>query len=407
MIDFQILDWTMGAPVDESILEKYFGAIPDFVDSNLVKISGSDFTLAYYNRFWEVFCGFLGRTLSVDPVNEALKACWLVKCMNVMDVVPCPCNVSDLIYCIIDERLGHAPLSVETGHTLARHFSNNNDRYSSQYAQYCVARILMTVKNRDDCWFALSRGQLGLSEPVLRNLLAHGDSVMLAVFLHVTRQVIRTKSSNWDILSTLPQFDIRDTLPELQHEFCALWNEIVLEAKTGPIDHEVGPSLHGLRRSYIALHEDTDAAPTAFSIATVDVDPILRQPQSYPSCNINDHHQNLSPDLVTTALEPIPITITPLQVEVEPTSLPEQPSVPLTRFPYPSAFYPTSHTFPSTSLPISKEADIVPVLSPSSDTPPRSQRSLSSPPISVPAQIPPEVTSVMATSIPENTETIS
>ena len=306
-IDLQILNWTMSAPVDENMLEKYLSTVPDFVNSKLVNLPNNDTTLAYHKRFWEVFCGFLGRSLSVDPVNEALKARRLVKCMNAMDAIPCPPHVSELIYCITDERLGQVPLSVETGYTLARRFSDNNkDRCSFQYAQYCIARILMAVENRDDSWFALARGLLGRPEVELRK-----DNINWAIFLHVARlQIIRTKSSNWEVLSTLPQFDIQYTDPELQNKFCALWNEIVLEARRDAIHSPVVPFLRALHRFYIALHEDTDAALVASSDSTPGVDPIPRQPRSYPLCNITSHHPNSSHDPVTTSL-PDPSVVSP------------------------------------------------------------------------------------------------
>jgi len=388
-IDLQILDWTMGASVDENTLEKYFGTIPGFVNSILVDIPDGDSTLAYHKRFWEVFCGFLGRTLSVDPVNEALKARRLVKCMNVMDVVPPPSHVSKLIYCITGERLGQVPLSVETGHTLARRFSNNNDRYSSQYAQYCVARVLIAGKNRDDRWFALANGQLGLSESPLRILLAYGDSIMLAVLLHMTRQVIRTKSSNREILSTFPQFDICDTLPDLQHKFCALWNKIVLKARKRANHSEIS-SLRGIRRFYIALHQDTEFALPAFSAPTPDVvGPLLRHPSLYPLCNITTHHPNSSYDTDTASLESSPLP------GRSPASQP---------FPTP-LIHGLPFTGPSTSQPISGEAHLVPELPSSLGYASHSQGSRSPPPIIVPARIPPEKTSEMATCDPENTKT--
>ena len=364
-IDVQILDWTLGAPADENILEKYFGTIPDFVNSKLVD---SGFTLGYPKRFWEWFCGFLGRTLSVDPVNEALKARRLVKCINVMDVLPCPSHVSALIYGITDDRLGQVPLSVETGHTLARRFSNNNGRYGYQYAQYCVARILV-AEHHDDRWFALASSQLGLSKPDLEKLDNHGDSLMLAVLLHVIR---RTKSSNWESLSTFTQFDIRDTLPELQHEFCALWNKMVQQASQDANHSDVDRSLHETRHLYIALHQNIDAAPTASRDATSDVGPVLSQPSSYPSCIIASHGP------VTNPIELSPI-------------------------PGPSVLSPSS----STSQPISTEATIVPTLSSSLGYASRSQGPRSPSPNIVPAHIPTEETSVTAISVPENTETIS
>ena len=529
-IDLQILDWTMGASVDENSLETYFGAAPGFAHSKLVKLYYSDSARAYHKRFWEAVCGFLGRTLSVDAINEALKTRRLLTCMRAMNVIPCPSHVSELIYCITDERLGQIPLSVETGHTLA-HYFNNNGGYSSQYAQYCVARILMHVKHRNSRWSALARSQLGLSRSALLNLLAHGDSVLLAIFLHVTRQVIRTESSNWEILPTLPQFNINNTLPKLQHEFCALWNETVQEAKKDTIHGDVIPSLHGIRRFYMALHQDTDAAPTSFSDSTPDVDPILRQPSSYPLCNIpshhpiSSHHDNLAS---TSSIEPSPLVepsyplrsptlpgpsvapslpglpgapyyllypfitpptsgpsvapsvpgpcipssvtdpsiapsapdpsvagpsiIPPIPSVPGPYIIPSIPSVPgpsiissisgpsiapsvpgpsntpsvpgppidpsvpgpsVVPPPLPTSsvalfFHPPSHTYPSTSQPIPREADIVPV-------PPSSlgyasahlQESRPPSPITDPPLISPDVTPVTSTSIPENTETIS
>ncbi|KAI0252534.1 hypothetical protein BJV78DRAFT_1201299 [Lactifluus subvellereus] len=45
----------------------------------------------------------------------------------------------------------------------------------------------------------------------------------------------------------------------------------------------------GIRRIYIDLHQDTDAAPGAFTAFTNDRDNILHEPLSYPSCNLQDH----------------------------------------------------------------------------------------------------------------------
>ena len=326
-IDFQILDWTMGASVDENVLETYFGAVYGFANSRLGIISHGDSAHTYQKRFWETVCGFLGPTLSVSPINEALKARRLIICMHAMNSIICPSHVSELIYCITDEQLSQIPLSVDTGRSLA-HYFNNKAGYSYQYAQYCIARILMGAKNRDYRWHALARSQLGLSMSALGNLLAHGDSIMLAIFLHVTRQIIRAESSNWEILPTLPRFDITNTLPELQHEFCALWNEIVQEARKTEIPSDVISSLHGSRHFYIALHQDTDAAPTSFCDSTPDFDPILRQPSSYPLCNIPSHHPISSHHLVSTSsIVPSPLV---------------EPSHPLE---------PSSHRGPSTSMP--------------------------------------------------------
>ena len=51
----------------------------------------------------------------------------------------------------------------------------------------------------------------------------------------------------------------------------------------------------GGRHSYLALHEGTDAAPTAFSASTRALSAVLYKPWSYPLCNTASHHPDSSP----------------------------------------------------------------------------------------------------------------
>jgi len=306
--DVRILNWTIGSLVDDDSLEKYFGTIPGFAKSNTVKIPGGELPFAHFKKFWVALCGFLGRTLSLDPLNESVKARRLIKCLNAMDVIPCPSHVQGFLYRLIDERLGQIPLSIETGHTLTR-CCTNNDGNISQSAQYCVIRILMTVEERDDRWIALAKKQFGLPEHRLQYNLAYGNnSALLSILIHVIRQVIRADPSKPWLLSSLSNFDIHDTLPGLQNEFCALWNEIVLEAKRKESDDDddhLVKVLREIRHVYIALHQGTDDAPTTFSAHTHYLDPILVRPSSYPLCN-NTFHQ---PDSI-----PRPLIINPSDI---------------------------------------------------------------------------------------------
>ncbi|KAH8988626.1 hypothetical protein EDB92DRAFT_1871599 [Lactarius akahatsu] len=52
-----------------------------------------------------------------------------------------------------------------------------------------------------------------------------------------------------------------------------------------------------IRNIYIALHRDTDSAPTRFSATTTDYDRILLRPSSYPSCIVPGHHPGLTPHI--------------------------------------------------------------------------------------------------------------
>jgi hypothetical protein len=60
-------------------------------------------------------------------------------------------------------------------------------------------------------------------EEHLRHYLGHGDSVLLANLIDITLVTFRSHPPNWKF----------HALPSLQHNFCALWNEIVLEAQNG------------------------------------------------------------------------------------------------------------------------------------------------------------------------------
>src|SRR5216683_1941052 len=77
-----------------------------------------------------------------------------------------------------------------------------------------------------------------------------------------------------------------------KNKFCSLWNEVVQKAEGGQ-SHYVRV-LRAIRHLYIALHQGTDAAPTAFDASTAYFDSILDQLSSYPSCNIPSHHSNSS-----------------------------------------------------------------------------------------------------------------
>jgi hypothetical protein len=70
-----------------------------------------------------------------------------------------------------------------------------------------------------------------------------------------------------------------------------LWNEIITHAweneHNGPVCVDILCTIH---HSYVALHQDTDAAPAAFFHSTEDYANILFDPSLYLPCNINSYH---------------------------------------------------------------------------------------------------------------------
>ncbi|KAI9467324.1 hypothetical protein BJY52DRAFT_1413439 [Lactarius psammicola] len=131
------------------------------------------------------------------------------------------------------------------------------------------------------------------------------NSLSLAVLIHVTRQQINHYDKpSWPapdffyVLEAASEFDVLDTSLELQHEFCALWNQIALKVHNNNNGRMVALTLRPIRHIYIALHRDTDSAPTQFSPSTHFMDKILWEPSSYPVCKVAGHiHDDSAPTI--------------------------------------------------------------------------------------------------------------
>jgi len=168
------------------------------------------------------------------------------------------------------------------------------------------------MQDRDDSWFILASKELSVTESVLRDFAVHDDSLSLAILIHVTRhQFSHSMESSWPsfeisqvLLEAASKIGTQDTSPELRHEFCSLWNQIVLEVQSGDDQSMAFLILGRIRNFYVTQHRDTDSAPTHFSASTGDLDDILAQPFSYPLCNIpgHVHHASASVTISDTVL---------------------------------------------------------------------------------------------------------
>jgi hypothetical protein len=226
-------------------------------------------------------------------------------------------EVNDALSDILGGEFGQLPVSLEIAYTLSSWCAHRKDMVRIAPTWVADTLIHAPTRKRDKDWIEFVQHQFNssddflssdvLSSEALQKYIDHNDnSVLLAIFNHVARQVIRTKSWGWDmdILSPLSKFDIRDTQPELQNEFCTLWNDIVKMASDTDADY-CFYLLRWIRQLYIALHQGTPATPTAFTAFTKDEDDILSQPSSYPLCSMASHgHHPHSP--VPHPTQPIP-----------------------------------------------------------------------------------------------------
>jgi len=297
-IDGRVLMWTFNSLDEDHEFEQFFEGVLGFFRSKEVKLSPSSFAKLGAGELSSALTRFLYRTRSSDILPESIQKRRLVVCTKAADAT----HLSDAASCILNDifmgRWRGVLQSVEMGHSL-RTWIHSGEQETGLCAQIIVSAIIASVRVRDNSWIALAKNQFGVSEDVLRDYLAHGDSALLANLVHISRQILRSTirgdlyllSSTW-VLRPISRFNVKHTLPQLQDDFCALWNEVVLEArKSGAYSTPIF-ILRSTRHIYIALHQDTDAAPTAFTTSTIDRNFVLYEPSSYPLCNIAHHRTN-------------------------------------------------------------------------------------------------------------------
>ncbi|KAH8990831.1 hypothetical protein EDB92DRAFT_2103863 [Lactarius akahatsu] len=98
-----------------------------------------------------------------------------------------------------------------------------------------------------------------------------------------------------EILEAASKFNVQDTSPILQREFCALWNHILLKVQNDDDQWMVFRTLGRIRDVYVALHQDTISAPTKLFTSAYNQAIALLEPSLYPLCGVPGHHQDSVP----------------------------------------------------------------------------------------------------------------
>ncbi len=308
-IDVRILKSTIDALDDDDAREKFFQAIPGFFSSNLVDDPQRILDELPHWTFVGALSRFLDQTLLSTVISESVKTRRLVIGLNAADVTFSNI-IRETLHDIISGRWHGVLQFIELGQYLQSRVYTY-DRVTRLYGQVVVSGTIATARERDERWFAITMDQLGVSRSVLQDYVAHGNSVLLANLIHISRKILRTfEDDNYSayissrIIPSISQFDVQNTLPRLQHDFCDLWNEIVLEAWNSGSDSTPIYILRYIRHLYIALHQGTIAIPTAFSSSTADHDDILSHGSSYPLCAIASHRPDISMAGVTPNAPP-------------------------------------------------------------------------------------------------------
>lgn len=298
-IDFDIVDWTVDALHDDHVKEQFFGVIPGFYNSEVgKKIQGHPVGL-FSNKFMRSLNEFLDRTLSLDSISESVRNSRLSICLNAANIGLDPYASSQTTRRIIlNENWYEVPPSAQTWYILRR-WAKSDNKHIVASGRCIIARIIAKAWKHDETWIALAMDQLGVSEDVLKDYLAHGNSVLLANLIDITRLFFENRIPYLDVLRSVSEFSVQDVLPDLQHQFCTLWNKIVQDARSQPeaLHNDSAFILEEIRATYNALHPSGAAGST-----TNDNDQPSPTP-NHPLCTDPDRlsfHQPISTNSATS-----------------------------------------------------------------------------------------------------------
>ena len=309
-LDGRAFLWVLESLDDDDKLEQFFASIPGFCGSKVVDDPMGLSIQPNRERLSLDLIGLMCRTLSSNFISDSVRIRRMKICLEAMETASLP--ITRGIFDALHQRSDWKGLlsSVEFGLFLKK--ANCNDRNTAYYSQLIVSTILANVQEHDARWLELAAGQLDIPGSVLNRYLSHGDSALLANCIHIIRCIVRDHSqphcslgsdSLGATLKSVSKFAVQDTLPELQHELCALWNEIVFSMWNGEdtlTRHASVTILSHVRHLYLGLHQDKNAGPCAFSASTPDHDDILHQRSTYRQCNIPGHR------LDSASASPIP-----------------------------------------------------------------------------------------------------
>lgn len=219
-IDIRVLEWMVDTLDEDDSLEKFYESMPGFYKSDVIKDFPQCLPRNVRSKILSTMVRFLHRTLTSNSISVSVKNRRLAIYLNAASGVDM--SVYILYTNIINGSWRGALQSVELGHFLWSWDKSNISGPFHLYIQGIISFIVASVRERNDRWIALAVDYLNVPEHVVRAYLAHGDSVLLANFINFTRQLFHFDWVPITALQLVSEFDIRNTLPELQHDFYTL-----------------------------------------------------------------------------------------------------------------------------------------------------------------------------------------
>jgi hypothetical protein len=303
-IDYKALLWMFQTLNEDEEFEQFFDALPSSHGSEALVDAEEELIKPNEEKLSHALIGMMDRTLLSELIPDKVKQRRIVICTKAVGATSLLGRLWTLHRVVCGEWHGFSR-SVHFGLRVQDWMDMSDpDPVLAFYAQCAVAVTLSSVQKRDDHWFQLASEQLKKSKTLLRKDFANDDTILLDDVILIIRGTMTTFSgprghrsdiheASSKTLKLICIFDIQNTLADLRHQFCSLWNELVDEA-----ENNADPGfrllcvmmLKSTRRLYLTLHENTSSSPKAFSSTTDGLHPVLDCVESYPRCKDHTDH---------------------------------------------------------------------------------------------------------------------
>jgi hypothetical protein len=353
-MDNRSLLWTFEKLEEDSDLEKFFEGLRRLCVSDAGKELKLEKEFVEPNKMMlsRALIGLIDRTLSSNLVNEMVKHRRLIIFTKAMESTSL-LRRSEILDRVLFGNWDGLLECMEFGLSM-RNWADNFDKVTVTYfyAQCVTALTISELLMRKRLgherygWIQLIKNS-PVSTPFDPHIAHdHDDDILLAHAIFVVRMSVQTYSGSEEndsgnilnvsrrTLGAVCKLDIHYTLPELQHEFCDLWNKLVTTAQTDELPRHrpiVMKMLQNIRKLYIALHPTSRrSTPQGAFNTTEDWEQVLNNWDFYPKCAEEGHRSSSSfPDLQFNRPPIQPVMPTP---PVGPTPVASTP-----RFPQPHA----------------------------------------------------------------------
>jgi hypothetical protein len=282
---------------EDNDMDHILSGVPTFYSSKTGDDPQSEVPKAKAKQL-KAFTGFLDTTFSSDALTDLSKERRAIFCVNAIDQADLPGAYRSILDGVMSgDHHNKGIKSAEFGR-FVRGWSRSVDDKTPSVVQAICSGIVAKARRRDESWVAFASLEMDVQEGDLRGYLKNRDNLSLAIFLHIARQQFsHIGDSSWPVdefskvLEAASKFKVQNTLPELQHKFCTLWNEIVLKARTDDDWTIAGNILGKMHGVYKSLHLDTNPVPTRPPAPAPGADNVV----TYPECNVPDHVPSAAP----------------------------------------------------------------------------------------------------------------